>query len=126
MITLIDSSAWIPVLRPKGEKALCEEVEHLLTNEHAAITAPIWCELYRGVRGKREESQLTHLRTLCVWLEFDTVCWELVAKHGRTCQRKGVNVPTSDLLIFCCAQRHQVELLHRDKHFELIANATGT
>ncbi|MFK7910013.1 MAG: PIN domain-containing protein [Akkermansiaceae bacterium] len=123
MTTLIDSSAWIPVLRPKGEKSLREEVEQLLADGHAAITAPVWCELYRGVRGKSEEAQLANLRSLCQWLDFDAACWELAAKHGRACQTKGVNVPTSDLLIHCCAERHKAQLLHRDRHFELIAKA---
>jgi predicted nucleic acid-binding protein len=123
MIVLIDSSAWIPVLRPRGEKALREEVEQLLADGHAAITAPIWCELYRGARSKREVAQLNDLRSLCHWLDFDATCWELAAEHGRTCQRKGVNVPSSDLLIHCGAERHKAKLLHRDKHFELIAEA---
>mgnify|MGYP000255572803 FL=1 len=123
MKTLIDSSAWIAVLRPKGEQALRPEVEQLLAGNNAAITAPIWCELYRGIRGKREEAQLHNLRSLCHWLDFDATCWELTAEHGRTCQRKGVNVPTSDLLIHCCAERYKTKLLHRDKHFELIAKA---
>ncbi len=125
MTTLIDSSAWIPILRPRGDKALCEEVEQLLAEGHAAITAPIWCELYRGIHGKREETQLNNLRSLCVWLNFDADCWELAATHGRTCQRKGVNVPSSDLLIYCCAAQHNTKLLHRDKHFDLIAKAVS-
>ncbi len=125
MKTLIDTSAWIPVLRQKGENAQREEIEQLLKNNHAAISAPIWCELYRGVRGKREETLLQNLRSLCVWLEFDATCWELAATHGRTCLRSGLNLPTSDLLIYCCAERYQTKLLHQDKHFDLIAKTLG-
>lgn len=125
MKTLIDTSAWIPVLRQKEENTRREQIEQLLKNNRAAISAPIWCELYRGVRGKREESLLKNLRSLCIWLEFDAACWELAATHGRTCLRNGLNLPTSDLLIYCCAERHQTKLLHQDKHFDLIAETLG-
>ena len=102
---------------------LQREIEVLLTEGRAAITAPVWHELYQGVRGKREERHLHDLRQLCIWLDFDARCWELAATHGRTCLRDGTNVPTSDLLIYCCAQHYKVGLLHRDKHFNLIAQS---
>ena len=123
MNTLIDTSAWISVLRPKGDKSLQSKIETLLAGGKVAITAPVWHELYQGIKGKREQAQLNNLRSLCIWLDFDAACWELAATHGRTCLRKGVNVPTSDLLIYCCAERHKTKLLHRDKHFDLIGAA---
>ncbi len=123
MNTLIDTSAWISVLRPMGDKTLQSEIERLLKEERAAITAPVWLELYQGIKSKREQAQLNNLRSLCIWLEFSADCWELTATHARTCRRKGANVPTSDLLIYCCAEIHKTKLLHRDKHFELITSA---
>jgi predicted nucleic acid-binding protein len=77
-------------------------------------------ELYREIRGKREEDELQRLRELCNWLDFDAACWELAGSNGRICLRAGVNVPTGDLLVYSCARRHGARLLHRDRHFDLM------
>ena len=121
---LIDSSVWIAVGRPGGEAALLEDVGTLLQTGQAAICAPVWMELYRGIRGKREEDELQRLRKLCKWLDFDAVCWDLAASNGRICLRAGVNVPTGDLLVHACARRYGVRLLHRDRHFDLMDAAS--
>lgn len=117
---LIDSSVWIHAARPGGESTLREEVATLLQNGQAAICAPVWMELYRGIRGKREDEELQRLRDLCQWLDFDGHCWNLAAENGRTLMRAGVNVPTGDLLVHACARRHHAKLLHRDRHFDLM------
>ena len=117
---LIDSSVWISVVRPGGDEELKEEVGTLLQTGQAAICAPVWMELYRGIRGKREDAELQRLRELCHWLDFDAACWDLAGSNGRIYLRAGVNVPTGDLLVHVCARRHGVRLLHRDRHFDLM------
>ena len=123
MQVLIDSSAWIPLLRNRSEKHLHAETEALLSENRAAMTDPNWFELYRGVRGRSEERHLENLRDLCRWLEFDPNCWSQAAICGRACLRAGVNVPTGDLLVFGCKCHYEVDLLHRDRHFEMIEGA---
>lgn len=117
---LIDSSAWISVARAGGEGPLRDEVSRLLELGKLALTGPVWTELYQGIRGKREETELQRLRDSCEWLDFDTLCWEMAARNGRACLRAGVNVPFGDLLVHACSRRYRVKLLHCDKHFEMI------
>jgi hypothetical protein len=52
-LVLVDTSAWV-VLRNRAAPALRQSVEAALHDGSAALTAPVWVELYRGVRGKRE------------------------------------------------------------------------
>ena len=121
---LIDSSAWIDVLRDRSEGKLSETVRKALYAGRAALAPPVWLELYRGVRGKRELARLESLRRLCSWLDFDEICWEIAAQIARHCRERGAAVPLGDILVYACAQRHRVELVEKDQHFALIRNAT--
>jgi predicted nucleic acid-binding protein len=121
---LIDASAWIDVLRNRAEGNLSETVRKALHDGRAALAPPVWVELYRGVRGKRELARLESLRRLCRWLKFDETCWEIAAKISRDCREHGAAVPLGDILVYACARRHRVELVEQDQHFALIRNAT--
>jgi predicted nucleic acid-binding protein len=98
----------------------------LLESGLAAMTEPVWMELYQGIRGKREDARLEMTRGLCVWLEFNTDCWREAARIARVCRCSGVNVPFGDVLVDACARYHQVALLERDRHFAMIAKALET
>lgn len=122
-LVLIDSSAWVEAARPHGGPGIVKRVEELISSGLAAMTEPVWMELYQGIRGKREEARLEMTRSLCEWLEFDAACWQEAARCGRLCLRSGVNVPFGDVLVKACARRYEIELLERDRHFAMIATA---
>jgi predicted nucleic acid-binding protein len=122
-LVLVDSSAWVEVLRNGGNPGMIARVEGLISSGFAAMTEPVWMELYQGIRNKREEARLEMTRSLCVWLEFDAACWQEAARTARTCLRSGVNVPFGDVLVHACACRHGVELLEKDRHFAMITTA---
>jgi predicted nucleic acid-binding protein len=120
---LIDSSAWVEAGRPGGDPEIVVRLADLMSKGLAAMTEPVWMELYQGIRGKREEARLEMTRSLCVWLDFDAECWQEAARIARICLRSGVNVPFGDVLISACARRHGVELLERDRHYAMIRKA---
>ncbi len=122
-VCLVDSSVWVEAGRPGGDPEIVSRLADLVSSGRGAMTAPVWMELYQGIRGKREEARLEMTRSLCVWLEFDTDCWQEAARIARICLRSGVNVPFGDVLVFACATRHGVELLERDRHFAMIRKA---
>ena len=121
-LVLIDSSVWVAVSRG-GDEALKQEVADLLNAGRAAMTWPVWVELYQGAGGKREEKAVNDWREICQWLKFDEACWTRSALTARSCLRAGVNVPFGDVLIHACAKCHGVELLERDRHFAMIQKA---
>ena len=122
-LVLIDSSAWIAASRHGGDPRVASELEELLLAGRAAMTEPVWMELWQGIRGKREEARLAVARRTCIWLPFDEACWIEATACARTCIRAGVNVPFGDILVHACAARHDAELLERDRHFAMIRNA---
>lgn len=125
-LVLVDSSAWIEATRRGGDTEVAAELGELLLSGRAALTEPVWLELYQGIRGKREEARLAESKESCAWLEFDKACWAEAATTARACLRAGVNVPLGDVLVHACATRHGVELLERDRHFAMIRQAMGT
>ena len=120
---LVDSSAWVEAGRPGGDPKIVARLADLVSSGLAAMTEPVWMELYQGIRGKREEARLEMMRSLCVWLEFDSECWQEAARIARICLQSGVNVPFGDVLIAACARRYGVALMERDRHFAMIRKA---
>lgn len=118
MIVLVDSSVWIDFLRPaRGDLT---DLERAIRDGRAAICPVIWLELWRGARGKSEESALQEMRRLSLSLEVDHQTWTHAAELSRVAMQNGLNCPLADVLIVACARRHGVELMHRDKHIEAL------
>ena len=122
---LVDSSVWIAATRLGGDPKIAAELGELLFSRWAAMTEPVWVELFHGIKGKREEARLAESKQACTWLAFDGACWVEAAAIARACLRAGVNVPFGDMLVSACARRHDVELLERDRHFAMIDKAMG-
>jgi predicted nucleic acid-binding protein len=111
---------WVEVSRKNGDESLKVELAVLMRTGRTAMTWPVWVELHQGAKGRRDEENLKGWRDVSHWLEFDDECWQEAARIARICLRTGVNVPIGDVLVFACAARHGVELLERDRHFEMI------
>lgn len=114
MIRLIDSSTWIEFMR--GGEAARPDVADALRNGSAALTQPVWAELWSGARNKREDGFLNGMKASCQWLDCDQECWDRSYDLRRKAIRKGLNCPLADVLIVACALRHGAELYHSDKH----------
>lgn len=114
MALLIDTSAWVEFIR-KGEAAQ-PDVASALRDGTAALTEPVWVELWSGSRSKKEDDFLNGVRSSCQWLKCGSECWDRSYDLRRKAIRKGLNCPLADVLIVACAQDHGAELCHSDKH----------
>lgn len=113
---LVDTSAWIHCLRPKGDAAVRERVA-----KHTEGGAVCWCsmvrlELWNGARGAQEKKVLRAMEDVIPELEIDDAVWEGAIELGRRARAKGVTAPASDVLIAACAKHHGVRLVHADQH----------
>ncbi len=119
-MVLIDSSLWIPILRDAAAENIADVSERIRMGE-AAWCAAVRLELWAGVRDDRERKALGEFNSVVIDLPISGEVWERaiwLADQGR---RKGYTMPFPDLLIFSCALGNNVKLLHRDKHFDLLA-----
>ncbi|MBI3460527.1 PIN domain nuclease [Candidatus Acetothermia bacterium] len=118
---LIDTSAWILALRPKGPDSARVAVEELLTTSRAATARIIMLELLSGTRSTQEFRELKEELSSLQQLDLTPHVWEKAFDLGYQLRRAGLTLPTVDILISALALENDCTLLHADRHFEQVA-----
>ena len=119
---LLDTSVWLDVLPPRGGNTdLRVRVGALLTEDRVATTGMVRLELLGGARTEQEWDQLRDYLSALHQLAVDEETWQEAAQMGFQLRRQGVTVPFTDLIIGAVAMRSGIVLLHRDRHFDLMA-----
>lgn len=120
---LVDTSVWLEVLpeRP-GNEALRNRVDALLAADQVAVTGIVRLELLGGARTQAEWTRLSGLLFALRSLFVDQRHWDDAAQMAFQLRRAGVTVPATDLLIAAVAARAHAVVLHRDRHFDLMAD----
>ena len=117
---LVDSSAWIESFRTDGDSRLTALVVDLVATGEAAVAGIIKLELLSGAR-EREVAQLSRNLSLLPLVPTREDHYEAAGRLGSELRRKGLTIPASDLLIAALALESDIPLLHRDQHFDRIA-----
>lgn len=117
---LVDTSAWIVSFKKKGNDELKEFLKHSLEERKALTNELIILELLRGCRSREEFQNLkTRLESLDS-VEITKGVWERTFSLGFSLKRKGIIIPTVDLVIACLAVENDCFLLHHDRHFTMM------
>jgi predicted nucleic acid-binding protein len=116
---LVDTSSWVEYLRERESEA-GDNVEVLVLSGEAA-----WCditlvELWHGVRGAKEKSELAEMENEIERIPVNPAVWQMASKLALRCREKGLTVPISDIITAACAVTHGLELEHCDKHFNAL------
>ncbi len=122
MSVLIDTSAWVHQMRPKGDPDIRARVEALLRTGEAAWCPMVRLELWNGVRNDRERKSLGAYANVLPEFAITDEVWTLAYRWSSRCRGAGKSVPATDTLIYCCAHVHGVELFHCDGHFDMLAS----
>jgi len=122
---IVDTSAWIESFRPKGETKLKEAVKQLISEGRILLPGLIKTELLRGTKSKKEFQMLSDLLDSLIYIPVEDGFWGLLAKFSFDLLREGIIVPLTDTYIALLAIEKNAPLLHRDTHFDLIAQKTG-
>ena len=121
---LVDSSAWLEFFKPAGKQLFKELISGLLRDEIVVIPGIIKAEILRGSRSNQEYQMLDNTLGWVRYLSVSEVFWTRLSLFNYDLSRKGVNVPLPDAYIALLAIENDVELLHYDRHFDLIAGKT--
>ena len=117
---LIDTSAWIASFKKTGNHELKEFMKQAIVSGLAVTSPVIILELLQGCRSVGERDDLrTKLESLDI-LPIAQGVWEQAYELGFSLRRKGVTIPTVDLIIAALAIENKTLLLHHDDHFEMI------
>jgi hypothetical protein len=120
---LVDTSIWLEVLPPgRGDPGLRNRIDALLAADRVATTGMVRLELLGGARSQEELDRLDRLLDALHQLTVREEHWQEAARMGFQLRRQGVAVPFTDLLIGAVAVLAGAVLVHRDRHFDLIAS----
>ncbi len=118
---LVDTSAWILSFKTTGQEGLKTLLKEAIERDRVVTTPVIVLELLQGCKTQKE---FDNLRTRLESLEncsLEDLIWERVYSFGFSLRRKGLSVPTLDILIAFLAIEKSYTLLHHDHHFRMIA-----
>ena len=97
--------------------------------QDGVLRRPVVLELLAGLGNARElrvwRSRLEHLPTVPVDASVTGRAQEVLTLLAEERGGRHRGIPLADLLIAGCAERAGLELLHADRHYELIAAVTG-
>jgi len=118
---LIDTSAWIVSFKKAGNPQLKDFIKNSIIDGLAATSPIIILELLQGCRTTKERDSLK-IRLESIDLLFITQSvWEHAYQLAFSLRRKGLTIPTTDLIIAAVAIENNSLLLHHDEHYEMIA-----
>jgi predicted nucleic acid-binding protein len=118
---IIDTSAWIEGFRAEGDQAFARHLKDLIENEQVLLPGIIQVELLRGAKSKKEFNWLKDLLKGLSYLPVPEEFWHRLSAFSFRLFRKGLTVPLTDTCIALLCIEHAVSLVHRDRHFDLIA-----
>jgi hypothetical protein len=122
---LIDTSAWIMSFKKVGNESLKQKVVEALAALSAVTTPVIVLELLQGCRDRKEYEAMKLRMEALEMLPVNEDVWGSAYWAGYNLRRKGITVPTIDILILSTAKVHNCSVLHHDKHFKLVAKHLG-
>ncbi len=118
---LVDTSAWIVSFRKAGHERLKKTLLGALDTLPVATTNIIVLELLQGCRDRKEYDAMHARFNALEMIQITDAVWSLAYATGYELRRKGVAVPTVDIVIAAIAKIHDCSLLHHDKHFRALA-----
>ena len=118
---LVDTSAWIVSFKRGGDQRLKEFLRQSIIAGLAVTTPIILLELLQGCRSTEERDALRIKLESLDLLSVDSSAWEQAYELGFLLRRKGLTIPTTDLIIAAMAIENKTILLHHDEHYEMIA-----
>jgi len=121
---LVDTSAWIFALRRNPFLKLKSRIDHLLEIDNIFTVGMVRLELLGGTKTKEEFDRLKNRLDAFYEIPTDAKLWSSAGQLAFDLQRKGLTIPSTDILIASAAIQCNAILLHADSHFDLIAGQT--
>ena len=122
---LVDTSAWIASFCEKGNEKLKDFLRSALELDHVVTTNIVVLELLQGCKKRKEYDTLKERLDILPLLALDDKAWAIAYEAGYGLRRKGITVPTLDMLICSVAKSHGLKILHHDDHMKSMSREMG-
>jgi predicted nucleic acid-binding protein len=121
-LVLIDTSAWIKALRQKGHSPQLASLVSRLLEEDRVVTLPlVILELLAGIKSDKDYHELLEEFNALHQLDLTDKLWQEAYRVSFRLKKGGLIVPIADLILSVLAIHYDCELLHADRHFDLLA-----
>lgn len=123
-MTLVDTSVWIEVFR----KTKPLDLESVVSFDDVVTCLPIVQEVLQGFRDENAFRLARDAMNALPIVEspLDLAVFLEAAQLYRLARRSGLTVRSSvDCLIATCAMRHDLEVIHRDRDFDVLAQVSS-
>jgi predicted nucleic acid-binding protein len=121
---IVDTSAWIASFRSTAQPILLKTMKELIGAGRILVPGIIQAELLRGAKSAKEVQSLHGVLSSQKYLRVEESFWHRLGCFTNQLFLQGINVPLPDAYIALLAMENDVELLHYDRHFDLIAGKT--
>lgn len=122
---LVDTSAWLHALRKDFIPLVKDRVEMLLGNDLVVTTGIVKLELLGGTKTEKEYHRLTEFLDSVDYVPTSEIQWMKACEMAFSLRRKGITIPSTDLLIAACALSVDAVVMHADAHFDLMSKHVG-
>ncbi len=117
---IADTCIWVEFFRTKS--SISNRLRDLISNNLVACVGIIIAELLQGIKTNREREIITEIFDTIEYLEMTREIWIESGNLARELRSHGKTIPLSDIIIACCAKKHQYQIFTIDKHFKHISN----
>ena len=118
----IDTSAWILSFKRNSDSEVRERIKKAILTDQVVITESVILELIQGCKSESEKKRLRMDLENLELLEINKQVWEQAYGLAYNLRRKGITIPTIDLLIAALSLAYDCSLLHNDHHYQMIAD----
>jgi len=122
---LVDTSAWLFALRRDFVPEIKNRIDGLLKDDRVVTTGIVQVELLSGTRTEEEYRRLKSRLEALESIRTDDVVWKETCENAYKLRRRGLTVPSTDVLIATCSLMTDSTVLHSDAHFDLMAKPLG-
>ncbi len=117
---IADTCVWIEFFRTKSE--MSNRMRDLIASSSVAGTGLIIAELLQGIKSNKEREIIIDIFNTIEYLEITKDIWTESGILSRKLRSLGKTIPLSDIIIACCAKKHQYQIFTIDKHFQAITD----
>jgi predicted nucleic acid-binding protein len=115
---LLDTSVWIDALRGKTPHIIAV-TEELLKDDRILICGPVLFEIKRGLRPP-DRKKIIPLFDALIRLSVDEAVWDAAGDLDASLRKKGITIPSMDVIIAQVCLHHKVSIFTLDEHFHSI------
>ncbi len=116
---LVDTSIWIEFFN-RDKSVIADSLEKLIMEDKVVVAGIVLTELLQGTKNEKEFHAVLDTMTALPFLESRMNTWIEAGRISFSLRRKGITIPTTDIIIASLAIENNCKIYTMDPHFDKI------